>query len=193
MSVTLDYFVKKLEGRLPESLCDRTVQELDAQPENFWEEHKFLNRLTGELTQPSGDQELSTAYTDLISTRDEIMDVYWQAIHDYIIHHINKHYFDSWQGFSNIRFNKYSSNKKMAEHVDHVSHIFDGERAGIPILTVLGCLNDTYTGGEFMMFEDCHIKFNKGDVLVFPSNFMFPHRVEPVKSGTKYSIVSWVW
>ena len=71
--------------------------------------------------------------------------------------------------------------------------MFDGERKGIPILSVLGLLNDNYEGGEFIMFDDTEIKFEKGDVLVFPSLFLYTHKVEPVKSGTRYSYISWVW
>ena len=29
-----------------------------------------------------------------------------------------------------------------------------------------------------------------GDLFIFPSNFMYPHRAMPVHSGTKYSIVT---
>ena len=37
------------------------------------------------------------------------------------------------------------------------------------------------------------INLTKGDIIVFPSNFMFPHRVEPVTKGNRYSYISWVW
>ena len=71
--------------------------------------------------------------------------------------------------------------------------MFDGERKGIPTLTVLGGLNDDYEGGELMMFGEHCINLPTGAVVVFPSNFMFPHEVKPVKSGVRYSYVSWTW
>ena len=71
--------------------------------------------------------------------------------------------------------------------------MFDGEKKGIPILSVLGTLNDDYEGGECKLFDDYEIKFGKGDVIVFPSLFLYPHKVEPVKKGTRYSYISWVW
>ena len=37
------------------------------------------------------------------------------------------------------------------------------------------------------------LDFKKGDVLIFPSNFLFPHEVKPVKKGTRYSAISWTW
>jgi len=53
-------------------------------------------------------------------------------------------------------------------------------------------LNDDYTGGEFTFFDDrISYKLGKGDVLMFPSNFMYPHAIKPVLSGTRYSIITW--
>lgn len=54
------------------------------------------------------------------------------------------------------------------------------------------CLNDGYTGGEFNMLDlGMSFKQKKGSALLFPSNFMFPHEVEKVTSGIRYSIVTW--
>ena len=37
------------------------------------------------------------------------------------------------------------------------------------------------------------IDTKKGDLLIFPSNFLYPHEVEPVTKGVRYSYVSWIW
>jgi predicted 2-oxoglutarate/Fe(II)-dependent dioxygenase YbiX len=53
-------------------------------------------------------------------------------------------------------------------------------------------LNDGYEGGEFAFFNrELVYKLKKGDALMFPSNFMYPHEIMPVTSGTRYSIVTW--
>lgn len=53
-------------------------------------------------------------------------------------------------------------------------------------------LNDDYEGGEFAFFDkEIKIKLKKGSVLMFPSNFMYPHEILPVLSGTRYSIITW--
>ena len=116
----------------------------------------------------------------------------WNAIHNYITD-LNFPWFDCWKAYSEIRFNKYSENTKMAQHCDHIHTLFDGENKGIPILSVLGILNNDYKGGEFIMFEDEEIKLNEGDLLIFPSIFLYPHKVEPVTKGIRYSFISWVW
>ena len=40
---------------------------------------------------------------------------------------------------------------------------------------------------------DEKIDLSKGDIIIFPSNFMYPHKVEPVTKGTRYSYISWIW
>jgi predicted 2-oxoglutarate/Fe(II)-dependent dioxygenase YbiX len=53
-------------------------------------------------------------------------------------------------------------------------------------------LNDDFEGGEFAFFDkELVYKLEKGDALMFPSNFMYPHEVMPVTNGTRYSIVTW--
>jgi hypothetical protein len=53
-------------------------------------------------------------------------------------------------------------------------------------------LNDDYEGGELAFFgRELVYKLKKGDALMFPSNFMYPHEIMPVTSGTRYSIVTW--
>jgi predicted 2-oxoglutarate/Fe(II)-dependent dioxygenase YbiX len=53
-------------------------------------------------------------------------------------------------------------------------------------------LNDNFEGGEFAFFnKELVYKLEKGDALMFPSNFMYPHEVIPVTKGVRYSIVTW--
>lgn len=60
-------------------------------------------------------------------------------------------------------------------------------------LTIIMSMNDAYEGGEVALFDrELIYKLNAGDVLIFPSNFMYPHEILPVKSGTRFSIITWV-
>jgi len=54
-------------------------------------------------------------------------------------------------------------------------------------------LNDDFEGGEFC-FPDFRIKVKPepGLLVCFPSNQLYKHGVEPVKSGERYSIVNWM-
>ena len=88
------------------------------------------------------------------------------------------------------RFNKYSVGEGIEEHVDHIHAIFESRPAGIPVLSLVGCLNDDYEGGVFHLCEE-PVDIKAGEFIVFPSVFMYPHYVTPVTKGTRYSWVSW--
>ena len=116
----------------------------------------------------------------------------WDAYQRYLTD-LNFPWFGSWQGYTEVRFNRYNEDRLMALHCDHIHSLFDGERKGIPTMTCLTILNDEYEGGEFIMFDDLEIKLKAGDLLIFPATFLYPHKINPVKTGTRHTFVSWVW
>jgi len=83
----------------------------------------------------------------------------------------------------------------MKPHVDHIHTLFDGKIRGIPILSIVGLLNgpDEFQGGQFVFNDEKDPKLEKGDVLIFPSNFIYKHKVQLVTSGTRYSYVTWAF
>jgi Rps23 Pro-64 3,4-dihydroxylase Tpa1-like proline 4-hydroxylase len=58
-------------------------------------------------------------------------------------------------------------------------------------------VNDDFEGGD-LTFADPNfknervIKAKKNRIVFFPSNFMFPHKVNPVTKGTRFSVVAWL-
>jgi prolyl 4-hydroxylase len=53
-------------------------------------------------------------------------------------------------------------------------------------------LNDDFEGGEFVFFEGRKtVPMRRGDAIVFPASFMYPHQILPVTSGTRYAVVTW--
>ena len=192
MKKNLSDYVKHYKSFIKDDICDKTILELNNLNNNLWTQHEFYNSGKNISIKISGDQELSTLYSREISTKEIIMKQVWEAIYKYI-KDLKFSWFDGWKAHSEIRFNKYSENTKMAQHCDHIHSLFEGKEKGIPILSVLGILNNDYEGGEFIMFEDEEIKLNKGDLLIFPSLFLYPHKIEPIKKGIRYSFISWAW
>ena len=94
--------------------------------------------------------------------------------------------------FSPIRFNKYPIGTMMREHYDHIHSIFDGKMKGVPIISIVAQLNEDYEGAEFYC-RGRKIELKTGDILLFPSNFMYPHEVKETKKGVRYSFVSWAF
>jgi hypothetical protein len=59
------------------------------------------------------------------------------------------------------------------------------------IVSLVSYPNDDYEGGELnFRLQNVTVKPKAGDLFVFPSNYMYSHRAMPVKSGTKFSIVT---
>jgi predicted 2-oxoglutarate/Fe(II)-dependent dioxygenase YbiX len=60
------------------------------------------------------------------------------------------------------------------------------------VLSCIIALNEDYLGGEIDMWQGASItKLRTGSVMVFPSNFLFPHGIRPITRGIRYSIVTW--
>jgi len=63
-------------------------------------------------------------------------------------------------------------------------------------LSLIMILNNDYKGGE-LCFKNVdnsgekEIEIIPNRLVVWPSNFMYPHMVKPVKEGTRYTIVAW--
>ena len=95
---------------------------------------------------------------------------------------------------SEIRFNKYNLGTTMKSLIDHIRGLFQeapDRQKGIPILSIVGLLNDDFIGGEFILCGN-EIKLKKNSLLIWPANFMYPHEVAPIKEGTRYSFVAWL-
>ena len=191
MKMNLKNYVVKQENFLNKEFCNETIKQLQ-QAENDWQQHEFYNSGTGESKPWSGEQELDVLHNANIKNTKELNKKIWWGLDKYIKHN-NLPWHQGWTGYSSARYNRYSQNRKMALHCDHIHSLFEGKKKGIPILSCLGVLNDDYDGGEFIMFDDFEIKLKQGDLLIFPSNFLYPHKVEPVKNGVRYSYISWTW
>ena len=188
MITDLNHYIKHFDNFLDKEICNQTIIEIE---KCKWEQHNFYDNNEKKYDTKSGEQELDITWQNVPSV-DVIMKKIWFALKSYI-EYINFNWFDTWTGYSQIRFNRYTNNKKMAMHCDHIHSLFEGNKRGIPFLSVLGTLNDNYTGGDFIMFKDKKINLKQGDLIIFPSIFLYPHKVEPVTRGTRYSYISWVW
>ena len=194
MEKDLTKYVANYENFLDADYCKKAVKALKKAE---WSTHQFYEAGSGNYV--SYDNELSVSWSN-IKQRQEIQDKIYNGLQRYInelptmtkVDYAHS-WFSGWAGYSELRFNKYDKNTQMKLHCDHIHSMFDGDRKGIPSLSLLGCLNDDYEGGELMFWDDTEIELKGGSLLIFPSNFMYPHEVKPVKKGSRYSYVSWAW
>ncbi len=179
-----------VENHIPKEVCESLIDECNTK---IWEKHKWNNYASGE-TSSEPTKELDV----MPCTKEQ------QAkITPYLVEALNKYQEkhsvpgEKTQGpwltkFSPIRFNRYPVGTMMREHYDHIHSIFDGKMKGVPLVSIVANLNEDYEGSEFYCRGE-KIELKTGDILLFPSNFMYPHEVRETTKGTRYSFVSWAF
>lgn len=190
-----DYiFVTKV---IDKDTCNSLIT--DIQSNNIWTQHQWqrYGEVTGsDMSFPSRDCDVSEPTDPQCFQMNEYISKAVTEYNLYLEKHAKLEHFTTTSGatrVSKIRFNRYSTHSMMVCHHDHIHTLFDGTRKGIPILSIVILLNDNFEGGEFVFFDDHEIKLSAGDILLFPSNFLFPHRVNKVIKGTRFSAVAWAW
>jgi hypothetical protein len=102
------------------------------------------------------------------------------AVEDYC-KRFNIHNLRYWEAFN---FIKYEPGHHFMEHHDH------GFSYNCTV-SLVGYLNDDFEGGElFFRLQGINYIPKAGDVVLFPSTYMYPHQAKVVHSGTKYSLVT---
>jgi predicted 2-oxoglutarate/Fe(II)-dependent dioxygenase YbiX len=98
----------------------------------------------------------------------------------------------SVKNINQIDLLRYNANQHDAGYRFHVDQ---GTFAIERVLSVSICLNNEFIGGEFVFdLEGKQVCYpqNVGDLIMFPSNFLFPHQVNKVQKGTRYALISWL-
>jgi len=89
----------------------------------------------------------------------------------------------------NIDLLKYENTGFYTWHVDHF--------ADIPrTMSCILLLNNDYEGGNLCFRNpdgsgEFEVDVKPNRMIIWPSNFLFPHTVKPVTNGTRYSVVAW--
>ena len=119
---------------------------------------------------------------------------YWNFIKEEI-ERIYIHYKAKFPKMSSVKINqidllKYTPGGKYEIHTDHYT-------STPRHLSIIINLNDTYEGGDLIFTDQQNkeikrLKLDKGSIVFFPSNFMYPHSIQPITKGTRYSIVAWL-
>lgn len=184
MKNLLSDYVKLYPGTVSADLCRRTIEDLTRNGE--WEQHEWQAYIGGEGHILNGDNEPGTT-TYVTNTNYEIIESLRDALMSYFID-IDCSWFGSWQGYSPPKYMRYEVGDFMSKHYDHIYELYG---SGAPVLSIIGSLNSDYEGGELVLFDDTRYHLRQGDVIIFPSTFLYPHQVYPVTKGVRHSFVSW--
>jgi Rps23 Pro-64 3,4-dihydroxylase Tpa1-like proline 4-hydroxylase len=130
------------------------------------------------------------------SQSKSLTDVHWaNYLHSKIVNamnfYLNENYVKSFEieYLSQIDILKYFENHHYQFHVD-------ASPAHHRTLSAILFLNNDYKGGRLIFKtlsdeEEITIEPTPGSLIIWPSNFLFPHMVKPVTEGVRYTIVAW--
>jgi hypothetical protein len=183
---TLKDFIKVFENALDAEFCDYLLDE--------YINDKWTHTLTGSGHDPNARNcsVIPISHQEFISRNQEKR----QKIDEYlfeVIHQSLEKYGKCFpetdleiQEDSGYELLRYDEGQFYVQHTDSFK---TSPRA----LTVIISINDDYEGGEFCFFDrELSYKLKKGSILMFPSNFMYPHEITKVTKGTRYSIITWL-
>ena len=184
-------FIHVERGIIPVDLCDYIIKDIETRN---WEPHTLYNNKANAY----GSEEKQEL--DVQGTTPELQQLLTPSILQAGTAYNQKYAYQGCERtksimtkFSVIRFNRYTGGQIMRQHHDHIHSLFDGKEKGIPVLSFILNLNDDYEGADLFFWENHIVPLGKGDIIMFPSLFLFPHGVTEAREGVRYSAVSWAW
>ena len=179
------------KGIIPANLCDYIIKDIETRE---WSQHTWYNNVNDSY----GSEK--TMELDVQSITPELQQLLTPIMIQAGARYNQKYSYKGCERtgqimnkFSGIRFNRYGKGQIMRQHHDHIHSLFDGKEKGIPVLSFILNLNDNYRGADLYFWEDHAVHLGKGDIIMFPSVFPFPHGVTEAREGVRYSAVSWAW
>jgi len=164
---------------------------------------RFINISKFEKTQVGGGEEsridfnVRRTYTlPLSNLHNSISNVHWcNLLHHYFNKNLRQYKFDAnildydYRNIIDIEILKYEDTGFYTWHVDHF--------ATIPrTMSCILLLNNDYEGGNLCFrnpdgSEEWEVEVKPNRMIIWPSNFLYPHTVKPVTKGIRYSVVAW--
>jgi hypothetical protein len=164
---------------------------------------RFANVLKFEKSQIGGDEDAKVDFNvrrtyvkALSNLNDSLSNVHWFNLLAYFFDQKLKQYpkdiniLDyNYKQIFDISILKYENTGFYNWHVDHF--------ADIPrTMSCILLLNNDYEGGNLSFRNpdgsgEWEVEVKPNRMIIWPSNFLYPHTVKPVTKGTRYSVVAW--
>jgi hypothetical protein len=179
---------------VPPDICDEAIEFYESQSKD----RKFFEQ---SYTQEAGKNVKSSGFCLKIHNEDDV----YKNIHEYSgkgiiewLKHINS--FGCFEPHTlslltqcshKYRIIKYSEGMNIHQHTDVGDGLNGKTRRGSCTLN-FSDTND-YEGGEFSVFRGRYqVKLGKGDLMIFPADAFWVHGTNPVTSGARYAVNSFL-
>jgi predicted 2-oxoglutarate/Fe(II)-dependent dioxygenase YbiX len=183
-NLQLKNFIHIERGLIPKDTCRFVI---DSIKNESWSSHLWSTDGKDNFSYPTKELDVLEATPDLEDILNPLISLSVKYYNDFI----GSEKVSQVTCFSPVRFNRYQKGQTMRIHCDHIKTLFEGEVKGIPVLSIIINFNDDYKGGDLIFWDDYKVDLGEGDVVVFPSLFLFPHRIEEVTENIRYSGVAW--
>ena len=183
-NLQLKNFIHIERGLIPKDTCRFVI---DSIKNKSWSSHLWSRDGKDQFSYPTKELDVLEATPDLEDILNPLISLSVKYYNDFI----GSEKVSQVTCFSPVRFNRYQKGQTMRIHCDHIKTLFEGEVKGIPVLSIIINFNDDYKGGDLIFWDDYKVDLGEGDVVVFPSLFLFPHRIEEVTENIRYSGVAW--
>jgi predicted 2-oxoglutarate/Fe(II)-dependent dioxygenase YbiX len=183
-NLQLKNFIHVERGLISKDTCRFVI---DSIKDKSWSSHLWVGGEEGPFSYPTKELSVLECTPSLEDILNPILSLSIKHYNDFI----GSEKASRVTCFSPIRFNRYQKGQTMRIHCDHIKSLFEGEVKGIPILSIIINFNDDYQGGDLIFWDDYKVDLGEGDIIIFPSLFLFPHRVEEVTENIRYSGVAW--
>jgi hypothetical protein len=180
-------YIKVFDNVLDSTICDLIIEEYKNSPE-------WTNTLTGSGHDPQARNcsVIPISHQDIIAINQENRQKIDQCLFETVSACIEK-YSDATtktdleiKEDSGYELLRYTTGQFYVEHTDSFK---ESPRA----ITFILAINDDYEGGQISFFNrELTYKLKKGSCIMFPSNFMYPHEIQPVIDGIRYSMITWL-
>jgi hypothetical protein len=164
---------------------------------------RFANVSKFQETKIGGDKESRVDFNirrtyalPLSNLRSSMSSAHWfNLLHSYFNKNLKKYKLDAnvlhfdYRSIFDIEILKYENTGFYTWHVDHF--------ANIPrTMSCILLLNNDYEGGNLCFrnpdgSEEWEVEVKPNRMIIWPSNFLYPHTVKPVTKGKRYSVVAW--
>jgi hypothetical protein len=182
-------FIKIYDEVLPWNVLSNLIR--------FANVSKFEKTKIGGGNEDKVDFNIRRTYTfPLLNLSNKLSDVHWfNLLYFYFNKNLNQYKIDlniidyEYRNIFDIEILKYENTGFYTWHVDHF--------ATIPrTMSCILLLNNDYEGGNLCFRNpdgsgEWEVEVKPNRMIIWPSNFLYPHTVKPITKGKRYSVVAW--
>jgi hypothetical protein len=200
--LNMDKYVYLCPHSIPEPLCDEIISLFENDKERQYKGVTMGGtnptiKDTTDMIIPKNDSKWGKIETFLYKELFENLQKYIQNLHESPYEYDNNnqkrfHHFDKINiHIDNFMCQKY--NKNSGKYIYHNDFMNDIPNKRHRVITYLWYLNDVVEGGETEFLGRYHVRPKKGQLLLFPASWCFPHRGKMPISDDKYIITGWFY